>query len=73
MAPFRILKQIKVMKEEIKPALLKSQVRTNVETVINILKYIEVDEETMQYILEKVGMEDHATSMANHLEWKRKC
>ena len=57
------------MKEEIKPALLKSQVRTNVETVINILKYIEVDEETMQYILEQVGMEDHATSMANHLAY----
>jgi len=61
------------MQEEIKPALLKSQVSTNVETVINILKYIEVDEETMQYILEQVGMEDAAMAMSIDLAWKRKC
>ena len=30
----------------------------NVNRVINILREIEVDGETMQYILEKVGMED---------------
>ena len=31
---------------------------TNVNQVINILREMEVDGETMQYILEKVGMED---------------
>ena len=31
---------------------------TNVSRVINILKEIEVDGETMQYILQRVGMED---------------
>ena len=31
---------------------------TNVNRVINILKEIDVDGETMQYILERVGMQD---------------
>ena len=31
---------------------------TNVNRVVNILREIDVDGETMQYILEKVGMED---------------
>jgi hypothetical protein len=30
----------------------------NVNRVINILREIEVDGETMQYIIEKVGMQD---------------
>ena len=29
-----------------------------VEDIIDMLKYIDVDGETMQYILEEVGMED---------------
>jgi len=59
MAPFRILKQIKVMKEEIESVLMKDpQVKSGVEMVLNILKEIEVDGETMQYIIEQVGMEE---------------
>ena len=59
MAPFRILKQIKVMKEEIESVLMKDpQVKSGVVMVLNILKEIEVDGETMQYIIEQVGMEE---------------
>ena len=59
MTPFRILKQIKVMKEEIESVLMKDpQVKSGVEMVLNILKEIEVDGETMQYIIEQVGMEE---------------
>lgn len=50
-----------------------SQVRSSVETVINILKDIEVNEEIMQYILEQVGMEDASMAMSIDLAWKRKC
>ena len=34
------------------------QVKSGVEMVLNILKEIEVDGETMQYIIEQVGMEE---------------
>jgi hypothetical protein len=33
-------------------------VRWEVQNIIDKLKFIQVDGETMQYILEKVGMED---------------
>ena len=47
------------MQEEIESVLLKDpQVKSGVETVLNILKEIEVDGETMQYIIEQVGMEE---------------
>jgi len=47
------------MKEEIESVLMKDpQVKSGVETVLNILKEIEVDGETMQYIIEQVGMEE---------------
>ncbi len=47
------------MKEEIESVLMKDpQVKRGVEMVLNILKEIEVDGETMQYIIEQVGMEE---------------
>ena len=47
------------MQEEIESVLMKDhQVKSGVETVLNILKEIEVDGETMQYIIEQVGMEE---------------
>ena len=48
-----------VLLEEIESVLMKDpQVKSGVETVLNILKEIEVDGETMQYIIEQVGMEE---------------
>ena len=47
------------MKEEIESVLMKDpQVKSGVVMVLNILKEIEVDGETMQYIIEQVGMEE---------------
>jgi len=55
----------KLIREEVKKATSESTmlmrsplVKSKVETIINMLKEVEVDGETMQYILKEVGMEE---------------
>jgi hypothetical protein len=59
-------KNIKMMNKTIKTALMEDATANyGVEVIINILKDIEVDGETMQYILYRVGMEKQMLKQLN--------
>lgn len=48
----------RLIKENGSYMMTNPEVRQKVESVINTLKEIDVDGETMQYILQQVGMEE---------------
>jgi tRNA A58 N-methylase Trm61 len=55
----------KIIKENGSYMMTNPEVRQKVESIINTLKEINVDGETMEYILREVGIEDQMTKQLN--------